>query len=184
MSVIDGSVSRGRRARTVIMVAGLWTAFSRPLVGQQPPPATPTTLQAYRPPAIALVEPLPDASVPQDRPIVVFRFAAGDSADPIDARSFVVTVDGRDRSALFQVVGDIASGPLAPAPSDTEVAITIGPHALAARICSLRGTCAEVVATVTIVSSPAVAADQQAHTALIQTLVELLLALVKRLLTP
>jgi hypothetical protein len=183
MSVTDASRLRGSRVMTVITAAGLWIAYSRPLVAQQPPPATPPTLQAYHPPAIALVEPLPDASVPQDRPIVVFRFAAGDSADPIDARSFVVTVDGKDRSALFEVVGDIASGPLA-APSDTEVAIAIGPHSLAARICSLRGTCGEVVAAVTIASSPAIAADQQVHTALIQTLVELLLALVKRLLTP
>ena len=184
MSLIGRSRARGRRAIAVITVAGLWTAYSKLLVAQQPPPATPPTLQPYRPPAIALVEPLPDASLPQDRPIVVFRFAAGDSADPIDARSFVVTVDGKDRSALFQVVGDIASGPIAPVPSDTEVAIAIGPHGLAARICSLRGTCGEVVATVTIASSPVVVADQQTHTALIQTLVELLLALVKRLLTP
>ncbi|HEY2854902.1 MAG TPA: hypothetical protein VGJ18_18740 [Gemmatimonadaceae bacterium] len=43
----------------------------------------------------------------------MFRFATGDSSDPIDTHSFAVAVDGKDRTALFQEAGDVAFGPLA-----------------------------------------------------------------------
>src|SRR5690349_18729997 len=78
------------------IVALPWTSIG----AQQPPPPVPSpvpasasspALMSYRPPAIALVQPLlPPAgtgSVPRDRPAVVFRFAAGEPDDPLDARS-------------------------------------------------------------------------------------------------
>jgi hypothetical protein len=71
---------------------------------QQPVPApapSSSPAPAYRPPALALVQPAAGGSVPQDRPVVVFRFAAGEPNDLIDVRSFAVAVDGHDRTQLF-----------------------------------------------------------------------------------
>jgi hypothetical protein len=60
------------------------------LGAQQPPASPPATnapvLAAYRAPTIALVQPPAGGSVPQDKPVVVFRFAAGEPDDPIDSR--------------------------------------------------------------------------------------------------
>jgi hypothetical protein len=113
----------------------------------------------------------------------MFRFSAGDSSDPVDAHSLVVAVDGKDRTTLFQVAGEVAFGPLVPPPNDHQQPIAVGPHAIAARVCSLRSLCGEVAATVTIAASPALTPDET-HVSAIQTLLDLLLTLIKRLLTP
>ena len=182
MSLISSFGSRSRRGIGAIVVAVFALAYSRQGAGQTPASPAPP-LQTFRPPVIVLAEPASDATVPQDRPIVMFRFTAGDSADPIDARSFVVSVDGKDRTPLFEVVADIAFGPLAPPPNNDQVAIEVGSHSFAARICSLRGSCGEVAGTV-MVSSPVVLAPEQAHASVVQTLLDLLVTLIKRLLTP
>jgi hypothetical protein len=109
-----------------------------------------------------LVQPAGGGTVPQDKPVVVFRFAQGEAGDPVDARSFVVTVDGQDRTALFQV--SVASaeawGPLAPvaappAQPDFALALPAGAHEVTARVCSVRGVCAMASAVVVAVPQSA-----------------------------
>lgn len=119
------------------------------------PVPQPATLAPYRTPTIALVQPMAAAppggttaagSVPQDRPVVVFRFAAGEPDDPLDVRSFVVAVDGADRTALFQTTASHAGGQAWGALADDEAIakgeLAAGLHRVAARICSTRGACA------------------------------------------
>ena len=125
---------------------------------QAPSPATP--LPPYRSPALALVQPAAGGSVPQDRPVVVFRFAPGEPNDPIDVRSFAVTVDGQDRTGLFQVSVSEAWGSLNRVDHDSSLFDT-GPHQLAARICSARGACAELSATVSVVPSAVEGVDAE-----------------------
>lgn len=125
-------------------VAALATVLPSISTAAQPPVASP-----YRPPTIALVQPAGVGTVPRDKPVVVFRFAPGESDDPIDSRSFTVTVDGADRSALFRVTADEAWGSLSgEAAADSLPAA--GSHAVTARICSVRGTCATTAVTVTV----------------------------------
>lgn len=142
-----------------------------------------TSLPLYRPPALALVQPPAGGSVPQDRPIVVFRFAPGESGDPIDARSFSVTVNTENRSALFQVAASEAWGPLAPAVPGHAPAIAPGAHRVAARICSVRGACAEVIAMVTVVASPS-SIPEKASVDRKRTLIDLLLLAARKLINP
>lgn len=135
---------------------------ARSLAAQQPPappspPSPPSTLAAlapYRTPVIALVQPAATAggggsitgSVPRDRPVVVFRFAAGEPDDPLDVRSLVVAVDGADRTALFQTTatqaGGQAWGALADDGALAKGELAAGLHRVVARICSTRGACA------------------------------------------
>lgn len=119
-------------------------------------PATPVTpLPAYRAPLIALVQP-PAATagtgaVPQDKPVVVFRFTNGEPDDPLDVRSLVIAVDGIDRTALFQTTATQAWGPLA---GDAQLArgeLAAGPHRVVARICSTRGACSTAEAMLLVV---------------------------------
>lgn len=144
---------------------------------QQPAPAN-----AYRLPSIVMVQPLDGGSVPRDKPIVVFRLTAGEPTDPIDTRSFAVTVDGADRTAAFEVTATEAWGPVAEPdvrPADTGGGAT---HTIAARICSHRGACAAMTATVGTAASPAVAGGSEpTRTA---RLLDLLLIAVKKLLGP
>jgi hypothetical protein len=138
-------------------------------------------LPSYRPPVLALVQPAADGSVPQDRPIVVFRFAPGDSTDPVDARSFVIAVDGKDRSTGFQAARDLVWGALAP--PDEAPALGAGAHTLVARICSIRGSCGEVNASVTIVAVAAPNPNAPVPNRK-RTLLDLVLAALKKLLAP
>lgn len=113
-----------------------------------PSPAGLPALGSYRTPAIALVQPASGGTVPQDKPVVVFRFAQGEPDDHLDLRSFAVSIDGRDVSAGFQIVGSDAWGSLAPL--QTDGLPSVGVHAVTARICSERGACATVNAAVSI----------------------------------
>lgn len=140
---------------TVVLAGYLLDGSTQPPGPPGDPGASATSLPPYRAPVLSLVQPPAGGRVPQDRPIVVFRFAPGESGDPIDARSFSVTVGGENRSGLFQVAASEAWGPLAPAVTGHAAAIAPGAHAVAARICSVRGACAEVSAMVTVVASPA-----------------------------
>ena len=171
-----------------------------------PPPPTPPvvvsalppTIAAYRAPVLALVQPPPTAvggvlTVPQDRPVVVFRFAQGEADDPIDAASFRVAVDGRDRTARFQVAAPTAAvtagaageawGPL----GDADTPLAAGAHQVAARVCSSRGACATVDVTLTAVPAASVTAiatttgGKAGRRALV---IGLVLQAAKRLLTP
>lgn len=159
---------------------------------QQPVPGpsqAPTTgsvsaIAAYRPPALALVQPAAGGSVPQDRPVVVFRFAAGEPNDPIDVRSFAVAVDGQVHTRLFQVSAGEAWGPLAPLEEDAPP-LDAGAHQLVARICSSRGACAELSATVSVVPSAVEGADSGPPRSLRRRkLLDALLDAVRKILTP
>jgi hypothetical protein len=164
---------------------GLALAFAGPAVtkqaaAQQATAPMPSPLGSYHPPLLVLVQPASGAAIPQDRPIVLFRFVAGDSIDPVDTRSLGVAVDGKDRSTLFQSARDMAWGPLA---ADAELSsLSVGGHALNARICSIRGACADVSATVTVVASAVAPASAGANRK--PTLIQVLLGAVKKLLLP
>ena len=163
------------------MAAGVSAGVFAASTAAQEAPVTATSLPPYRPPALALVQPPAGGSVPQDRPVIVLRFATGEPNDPIDARSLAVTVDGEDRSALFQVSLSEAWGPLAPR-RDGGVPILAGPHQVVARICSGRGTCAEVTATVTVTPSPISGVKPPEGRR--RDVIEFLLDAAKKLLTP
>ena len=170
-----------RGATPLVLAAALARAAVAPLGAQQPPLAQ-APVAAYRPPVIALVQPPPGGSVPSDKPVVVFRFAPSDSSDPIDARSFAVTVDGEDRTALFQVTATEAWGSLLPAPIEGSGAAPTGLHQVAARICSIRGACAEVSERVTLVASEAAAAEAPIDRK--RGLLDLLLLALRKLIEP
>lgn len=108
----------------------------------------------YRPPTIALVQPSGAATVPSDRPAVVFRFAPGEPNDPIDLASFAVTVDGRDRTRSFQVTSGEAWGSLSGDPiAGSDSALALGTHQVSARICSARGACGVLVTSLAVIPS-------------------------------
>lgn len=147
---------RGAAYAIVAFAAGAVCAYpldaQQPAAPQQPqlPTPTSTVLAPYRAPVLALVQPA-TGTVTQDKPVVVFRFAQGEPADPIDLASFAVSVDGEDRTRLFQVAtgsaGGDAWGPLDP-PGDE--ALTAGAHQVVARICSTRGACASAASAVIV----------------------------------
>jgi hypothetical protein len=91
--------------------------------------------------------------IPADRPLVVFRFASSEADDPVDPGSFRAVVDGTDRTALFRLTIGEAWGMLADSTSTSAVAAP-GPHAVSARICSARGACARLDATLLVGAAP------------------------------
>jgi hypothetical protein len=164
------------RCRVAVVIAfGL--SIARDTAAQQP--TSPAAPGGYRPPTIALAQPVAGAAVPQDHAVVIFRFTQGEADDPIDARSFTVGVDGKDRSSSFQVAPDRAWGPL----GDGSGAIAPGAHQLSARICSTRGICGAVDSPVLVNAlgaSPttAVAEDRK------RSFIDLLLIAVRKLIAP
>lgn len=142
-----------RRAPAARVVATLVTcALPRLLHAQAPSAPAPdaSTLGGYRTPAIALVQPGNGGTLPQDKPVAVFRFAQGEPADAVDVRSLVVTLDGADVTARFQVVGNDAWGSLADPAAGP---LNPGPHQVLARICSARGACGSASAVVSIIAA-------------------------------
>lgn len=119
------------------------------------PPGNPSTpgqspvLAAYRMPAITIAQPTEGGVLPDDRPVAILRFAAGEALDPIDALSLQVFVDGEDRTGLFTLAQHEAWGRLSP----TDALLAAGQHEVRARICTTRGACSVAKATVTIVST-------------------------------
>jgi len=69
--------------------------------------------------------------------------------DPIDALSFSVAVDGKDKTSLFQATPGEAWGPLA----DPSEILSAGQHELTARICTSHGECGTAKTTVTVVAA-------------------------------
>jgi hypothetical protein len=80
---------RPRRAARIV------TASFVALVAATTPPAVPS----YQPPVLALVQPATGGSVPQDRPVIVFRFAPGDSIDPVNAQLAITAAAAPDANA-------------------------------------------------------------------------------------
>ena len=146
---------RGARMAIVAFLLGAVRAYpieaQQPAAPQQPqlPATTSAVLAPYRAPVLALVQPV-TGTVTQDKPVVVFRFATGEADDPLDVGSFVVAVDGTDRTALFHTTAVQAWGPLA---SETQLArgeLAAGTHRVVARICSTRGACSAAEATLLV----------------------------------
>jgi hypothetical protein len=120
-----------------------------------PPPGVPqgtTVLAPYRVPLIAVAQPAEGIAIPDDKPVAVFRFASGEPMDPLDALSFSVTVDGVERTSLFQLTQGEAWGPLASAGE----LLSAGQHDVRARICTSHGACGTAKATVNIVPAASV----------------------------
>jgi hypothetical protein len=112
--------------------------------GQQPAP-----IPEYRAPLIMVAAPIQGATLPDDKPVAVLRFMSNEPTDPIDALTFSVTVDGKDKTGLFQLTQGEAWGRL----SEASETLAAGSHDVAARICTSHGECGTTKATVTIVSS-------------------------------
>jgi hypothetical protein len=166
-------------------------------VPTQPPPSSEAggvAISAYRLPTIALVQPWGAASLPSDRPVVVFRFVPGEPNDPIDLASFSVTVDGRDRSRAFQITAGEAWGSLAGDPAMGSDSLALGTHQMSARVCSARGACGVLVTSLTVV--PSQLQSQPAHPAAEGTaadtsassrrrrVIDVILAALRKLLSP
>jgi hypothetical protein len=157
--------------------------------GAPQPPHTQPPVAPYRAPQLALVQPAPGVAVPQDRPVVVFRFSPGEPADPLDLASFAVAVDGVDRTALFQVSASEAWGPLAP-PGPPNIGgegaalVAPGEHRVSARICSSRGACTTIAAAISVVPGHSKPTDQAEQQNRRQRLLDLLLTAARKLLVP
>jgi hypothetical protein len=139
----------------LVLCTAMSLGIARGINAQQtlPTPPVAPVIPGFHAPAIALASPMEGSVVPQERPVAVFRFNAAEATDPIDALSFAVTVDGQDKTALFQLVGTEAWGQLSAPGHD----LSVGPHDVFARICSQRGICSVARATVqaTITTAPA-----------------------------
>jgi hypothetical protein len=135
----------------------------------------------YRAPVIALVQPPAGQSLPQDKAVIILRFAVGEPSDQLDASSFGVWVNGANRAALFQVAGTEAWGPLSDPKSGS---LAPGVYQVTARICSTKGVCGSTSATVTVVTSEATSAATDQGVSRRQRLIDLLLAGVRRLVGP
>lgn len=184
MPCIHSDVRRDRaaRRRRLAAAAGLTAiaSIARSGVAQQP---TAAPAAEYRGPMLTMVQPAPRAAVPIDRPIIVFRFIPGSEADPVDARSFAVAVDGESRSALFQVTATEAWGPMVSRAEGGKSASAVGPRQIAARICSVRGACSEIAATVSVVQSAAAGVEHIMPDRK-RSVIDLLLAAARKLLEP
>jgi hypothetical protein len=125
--------------------------YPYPLPAQPPTPQPnqPVALPTYRAPTIIVAAPADGATLPEDKPVAVLRFMSVEPTDPIDALSFSVAVDGKDRTSLFQATPGEAWGPLS-SPNET---LAAGQHDLTARICTSHGECGTAKATVTVAAS-------------------------------
>jgi hypothetical protein len=118
-----------------------------------PVPSQPgTPLPEYHTPLIIVAAPAQGSTLPDDKPVVVLRFMSNEPTDPIDALTFSVTMDGKDKTSLFQLTQGEAWGRIAE-PSEV---LTAGSHDIAARICTAHGECGTTKATLTVVSSSSV----------------------------
>jgi len=130
----------------------------------QVPPAGTTpgqpqsVLPEYRAPTIIVAAPAMGSTLPDDKPVAVFRFMTNEPLDPIDALTFSVSVDGKDRTPLFQLAQSEAWGRLA---EQTET-LTAGPHDVVARICTAHGECGSTKSSITIVGGNSVSATTKA----------------------
>lgn len=191
------------RARFDVIITALAIVPSSTTLGQQPPPAA--AVAVYRPPAIALAAPVPGASLPADKPVIVLRFAPGESTDAIDPSSLRMSLDGEDRTALLQLGSGEAWGPLArdtaaarslSAASGGAPVIAPGVHLVHVRVCSMRGICATLDTPVTVAppdvtpatspasSPPDSSARQQARSSVLRKVLDLVITGARKLLAP
>ena len=130
-------------------------------------------------PTVVLAYPAPGVSVPGDNPSVVFRYVVGDASDPLDLRTFRVLVDGVDRTSHFRATAEAAWGTIVPSPE-----AGIRAHDVRARVCTIRGACAEVSAVVTVITARGDATDQRVRKARWVKLVDVTTEMLRRLMRP
>lgn len=166
------------------VVAILVVALVRPLAsgGQTPAPTSVGSSASIRSPTTALTQPVEGGTLPQDRPVLAFRFAAVDASDPLDLASFRVSVDGRDRTTAFQVTPNDAWGKLEALSSAPGLAA--GPHSVVGRICTVRGTCGSVSATVAVVAMAQAESQPNAPNAGPKGLIGALVKLTRKIVGP
>jgi hypothetical protein len=183
-------VIRQRGGMIAILALTASAVRAVPLCAQAPTgDSSPVTLP-YRAPQLALAEPVGGAGLPQDNPSVVFRFAQGETDDPLDLATFEVAIDGAGRTTQFRVDSTTAWGSLDPPPTDPSAphdhALALGIHQLAARICSARAICTDTRATVTVIGPSTGTGDTTApakrRSALVAVIV-LILSLIRKLIT-
>lgn len=145
-----------------------------------PPPPPAVALPAYRAPVIALVQPTDTATVPQDVPVIVFRYAQGEPDDAVDLRSLSVSVNGEDRTTLFRAQDGEAWGPMS-----AVLPMPRGDYSVTARLCSMRGACGSASATVSVAAS-AVTDDSVATTSKQRrrNVIDVVLTAIRKLLLP
>lgn len=137
-------------------------------------------------PAIALTQPPDGGTVYQDRPTILLRFVEGEPGDRLDLASFALSVDGVDRTGVFQLSATEAWGSLA---ASADGALAIGAHRITARICSVRGVCSTLGATVVVIP-PFVAGPgnstvaKKAGVSRVRRLLEAAVDVTRRILTP
>lgn len=129
-------------------------------------------------PQIVLAHPTAGSSVPRNSATVLFHYAAGGTSDPIDLRTFAVFVDDIDRTSHFRVTADAAWGTIVDADGNG-----LNAHSVRARICSIRGVCAEVSANVVVVGE-AVPQGAKLRRTRREKFIDLLLEATRRLLRP
>lgn len=156
--------------------AGWWVmrvAGVASLLAQQATPAE------YGRPTLVLAYPAPGVSVPGDNATVVFRYAWGDSGDPLDLRTFRVLVDGVDRTSRFRATADAAWGTIVPGGQPG-----IRAHDVHARVCTVRGACAELGAVVTVITPPGTANEEAPAKGRWVKFADVALEMLRRLLRP
>ena len=170
------------------LLAAAGIASSAPAFAQQ-------ATGVNRAPTIKLIVPADGAPIPADKPVVLFHFVAGDSSDAIDPSSLRMSVDGLDRTSLLQLGAGEAWGPLAPDSSASSPPIAPGVHLVHARVCSVRGVCGSLDAPVTVIpaepvtqsgatATPDSTAEGRSPVSLLRMLLELVLALARKLIAP
>jgi hypothetical protein len=131
-------------------------------MAQPPAPQVSVVPATPRVPVIALVQPPNGGTIPLDRPVLVFRFTAADPSEPLDLGSLRVLMDDQDVTNAFHITPNESWGTL-PLPGSV-VAPTVGAglHTVRGRICSLRGACGTVAATVSVTAEQTAASPPNA----------------------
>ena len=128
-------------------------------------------------PRLMIVYPRPGVSIPSENPALVLRYSSSDESDPLDLRTLVVLVDGRDRTAHFRVTADVAWGTI------VDGTTGISAHEVEARVCTVRGVCVRLSAIVTVVS-PVVASQPAVNKDRRGKIIDVFLEAARRLLRP
>ena len=142
-------------SRWIMMLGGLAGASA---VGAQSVVVRTRPPVPVRPPTLVLAYPdARSASARREDDALVFRFGAGDPADPIDFGSFRVLVDGADRTEGFRITASEAWGAIDT--NEGPVAANARPLHIEARICSVRGVCTTILGSVAAVQRDASGVD-------------------------
>lgn len=104
-------------------------------------------VSAARGPFLGIAYPAQGQPIPADRPVIVLRIAAADQGDPVDLASLRVLCDDVDCTAAFQVTASEGWGRLSGNAGSNPRG---GDHRLRARLCSTRGLCTYIEATIPV----------------------------------